>query len=583
MCGILFFLSLISLGSVWGETIAVEKAILDKYVHNNALKYWHSYIRGILSALLQRVPSVKLSCPVENYKYALRFSCVFTRVRNEKGKIWLKSLHTCTGCFNGSNAVIAKAFLNATYPMGMLPSVEAEVLYEGNYYAVNKYTLISEFPCLKFQLHHLFRTNLSLFDVYFSVSEVQNCFYNYIQIASILVERKSKENYCGAYDKVLRYCGLYDKLTCYPESSVANVQFIAGTFVILKARIFYSIIYYNRITSSEKSERYLSLLPNWKIFFAVDEVFLSVYHLKVHHHEQVVLSAPSQFAEHMEVYDGPGSKCKKIQNFESTRNTQLFLSATFQVTMHFLSTLFEQTSSFSISSSKTRISDQFVTNSVSQVNLKFPSSSFCLQDSLLCVIQIETEINSTINITLSSFEYQGDNNPEHCEYSGVALYDVNDGSYQHVHTECIKNHFSREAKTGRQGHEKGRPIVDIFSFQYSLPNYFDSQSIYSKDNTLILVHYYYKEYGFLGVVVSASATTCKVTTKDLCRNRNYMKPSWEEPCLIVQTKRILAPLHETCKMYLERKHSDKTPKVMSITGSGIINGKFWVSLLIIRD
>lgn len=386
--------------------------------------------------------------------------------------------------------------------MGILPPSGATSVQYADYevaYHIKK-DQNQEYLSYHVQLNKLLRLNLTLQDMYFSSKSFcykgDVCFLGHVHVQT---------NFGGNGKVCDRYCGTHASVAIHPQSGTVHVDVRNTAYVVVRVKMFYSIIDSERISTSvgklmcgQVNE------PVWIASFQLFNLSVQIHHIRVAHYRYIVLMTNSEVQRSkIKIYDGPGTSSQPIAA------TSKFVSSSFQIIAHSHVLRFVDVSHNYTSQDQSLVQRFFAPSASNFVSLELCSGLFCF-------VQLHTNLDLRLNVSLSHFLYDGAKNTEDCDYAGIALYDLNyQGKYDVRHLSCVKETIEKHYQAACELQKGGSlyPYHNPYFFnmtttKYIFPGVGDTQLIYSDSNILLLILYSYQEYGVMYLNVSVSAIKC---------------------------------------------------------------------------
>ncbi len=261
----------------------------------------------------------------------------------------------------------------------------------------------------------------------------------------------------------------------------------------------------------------------------------------------------------IELHDGPGTRCKILSPVRQNENKVVFITSSFQSVVYFLHQ--HQDRLFQFFGQKLNVTAQ--KHTLKKGNKFFGHVINCQSDKL-CMTEFETEDSFTLNVTLSHFEYKGENHKHDCSYGGVSLYSVAKSGHKYIDTVCVT-----EYRSWSYSHvlKNGLPLIgNISSNQYKFPKSTDTRVFYSKTNRLLLVWYSWKVYGsfrFKAFVKPMSCVNAQLTRR---YNRGAYLMPWHRKCSFFQTN--FSRVENKYFKFPEMRYGDEAQVIVS----GILKG-----------
>lgn len=321
-----------------------------------------------------------------------------------------------------------------------------------------------------FDIHPAYSLNFTFHFIYFSSVTINYCFFGSLSIT-----------YLKGNQQILSHflCGIHPKFVLYLESekTVFTVKYLG--YVLHDTEAFFQIQNTDQLISVSKSgSRTLSsdFCPVYQ--FKRHKSTLQVFRISVARFRQLVLYTQNMEQAYV-LHDGPGflSAQHKFKN-------NVFVCSTFQCTLsHFgVNAVVNYTVSHK---NMTCFTIEIGQNQTTIVN----NQQLCGNYSQ-CLVQIFTSNISHVNASIISLNFTGQENTMDCLYGGLSFFE---NDTQHI---CPEHQ-----PVGNQ--EKGT-----------------IKPAYSRDESLLLALYQYKEYGRFSFTFEISSTRCKILSLDPCEKDN---------------------------------------------------------------
>lgn len=305
-------------------------------------------------------------------------------------------------------------------------------------------------------------------------------------------------------DHVGTFYGKQTNILFVAKFNVVYVNISVHSQVSYYIRFDYSVVdnnlFYNFF--SLKEEKKYVMHSTWA-FYQPQNYQIHLFVLSTNKYRRVEVKFEKRFClrnPYLKIFDGPGSLSKIIRS-KKRSFTCVFPLTGFHSLIHK-----KTTDNFYYSYRIMKCPHMKILRNTSFL---FDSTEECLKDSKICCIDFETSANLHINATIQKLNYTGVENDAQCSFSGLTANSIfHDKSYEEISTVC--EHF--------KGFYKYRPL-------------------YSKESSMRLILYSYKEYGQLSAKILVSATGCKPVERNPCRRTLHCKIMFlaEDECWIVQT------------------------------------------------
>ena len=354
---------------------------------------------------------------------------------------------------------------------------------------------------LMFSLHELMRLNITFTLIHISYMNLYRCFIGKVEVNAYLLDLTSHK----IYDiHKTEYCGIHSYVINYPAYRFVEIKTSVHAAVQYNVSLSFSIIDQKLLKSSEEnynkeSKVFRNLILHTSYFnsdiFTI--VFISTMKTKF-----ISLQLPGTYDSIISVFDGPGLLSKKVRPVTKFSVTQ-FSSSSFQCTVIIKGKL---------NSIKEMIFSDINIHDVCRVvvrnnetNVFMYTKDICHLQPVICVINVSSQMNHRVNLTISEIQHIGPNNLK-CQYAGISVFDSNTPYLTEVKTLC---HSFKGVKY---------------------------QSFYSKNASfLIFMIYMYKEYGKINITIYLSQTKCRPITINVCSFDIPCEYSQNKLCLNLQT------------------------------------------------
>ena len=490
--------------TILGETI-IDHDILKTHAFVNAPKYWFHYIRHFLynviskhnysvdtqiflklaKQLLKKSKRMKILVPnCDDFllnKECSGPNCVYFRMRAKcsmKEPIPVVQRQYTVGERNHASSLYGAIFNSEEI---IIPPVGGRRVHE---------TIISEFTTLhqidhhfifKLQLH--LRLNMMFHHIHIIHSLKFRCKPGYIKIITLSVENQV-------------YCGLLSNFIVIPPDN----ELIAIKLKTYIERVYFDVEFDfsvtdpDRITSETTRQGDILRFSSWVVYFPQTGLFLQRLILKMKQFISFKITVMLTIDMRVDVYDGPGLLCSKINpdttNVQQQQIIQIYFTSSFQSVIYIRS-LYSTTNVNDTKGIIDYISHKhFISKNISLMEDDFYKLSNyddkCTSKNPVCIIQLQTKQWLYFNITIRNMSH---NYPigSLCNYGGVSVYDIINGKHQPVSKLCYVH--------------QGNYIY---------------QNIYTNSSTAELVIYSYIEYGLFNITLDVTTTRCQVFTIDVC-------------------------------------------------------------------
>ncbi len=370
------------------------------------------------------------------------------------------------------------------------------------------------FYTYKFNLDERLRLNLTLQRIYFSVHT-----YLYCQGGYIGVRHKNI---------LVRYCGVISQISSYSQSNDPTIEVRTYAFVTVNVHMSFTIMDHRLIETWSCEKTYESVQTSYPTIIQCPSkgIYLSSLHIKVEHYRHlVVLCNMSQ--HQVKTHDGPGKRSAPLRKLDKVQNkeVQKFLSSTHQVVIFYVSQMTIQKHSTKhmnfYSESDAPLAVDVGHNSTTWI---LPNTAMC-NKSNSCILKLQARNAHVLNLTLNAWEYQGIFNTENCSFAGLAIYDKFLTSFHLINTFCVRHHHARSFHRGSyvMPGPRGTRSTVIFvaynatCYEHDFPRHYDTKTVYSTSDTVMVALYFYKEYGTMTLNLIVRTTECKIISLDICK------------------------------------------------------------------
>ncbi len=392
-----------------------------------------------------------------------------------------------------------------------------------------------------FHTHKLLRINVTVLELDTLSSSTAKCTLDFVSVQCF-----------PATNNQLEFCGKRSLINIYPVSNIVQVK--EHFYVPLKSKrlqFVYSVMDLLTMVSLPLSSRAAALYGHSALllhtYSFAEGVVSQEYLLTARHFEHFVITVLESQKTHVEIWDGPGKRSKKISGTNSSTEGVFSSSAFLAFVLRRWSWGTNQTLAFSTKS----LQCSTVLSVDTEKQLSFP---YLNMNKVHC-ITTRAPANLTLNVTFSGYQTQGDDaNGAQCQWAGVAAYNKPDDEdhFQLITVECVKvlegHSFEPVCSCAAQQrfsllvhtNEKHKTLIaqSNKNKDFVHPTVNSIKSVYSTTNTVVLIWYSFVEYGSLSLNVSLSTTTCKATTVEV----GSLDPDMD------------IPLPTTCSVYFSVEH-----------------------------
>ena len=327
-------------------------------------------------------------------------------------------------------------------------------------------TFVNDNETLQYNLDYRLRLNLTFHYIHIAYNGLYECFLGSLTVKS--------------FQKSFQYCGVQSGIVNYPHGNHSIIVLrIAekGTLILFKILMSFSVISNNNYENLPAKYTPIGI-PLWVVYLKGKYSILVLrFVISVHKYERVLLYSSLLSPHFIVVYDGPGNLSPKTVISSSLVFEVKSFQCTIDAWIHSDKNYPQQLQNLTYSTQQKEIYKSFQINSQQLLSLKVKNPT---------IVSISTEVNLHINATIKNFNYNGLNDPL-CTFGGLAIYNIFSKSKSEISTECIS----------------------------SKDNY-QHPPIYSKHNSILLVIYFYPEYGNINLSLSISATPCHPVIINTC-------------------------------------------------------------------
>ncbi len=345
-------------------------------------------------------------------------------------------------------------------------------------------------------------------------------------------------------------------------------------------KIFYSLIEHNHLVSLQTQDQYVQLsgLQNHSTIVSLFlQTKISCYELLLttKHFQTICILMNSIADKAIALFDGPGTRCTKIETKLLSNNKLYGLSSTFYVLLNFQCNHSERPIFLQYNSLKDQIDHVF--NITSPQTVALPNGKTCFSNKI-CTLEFQTKQDSNFNITISSMKLFGEKS-EKCRNSGVALYSFVSNEYSLASIECVRFVISRSFQGSCYKDTNNTFYYHLFNhnmYNYSHPQPRHVKSIYSRTNSALFIFFSFQEYANISLKATLTTISCEVISIDRCyfKNSRLRWISWNH-CTIVQSTTDLDQ-HKNCYenlhyVALTMRHKRRYGTVMRVLIKGMIS------------
>ncbi len=409
------------------------------------------------------------------------------------------------------------------------------------------------------------------------------CWPDYVKIETY--------NHRGRSSYSQEYCGFHSQITVYPEHTSVYIG-ISDIFSAFRIKqMFFSVIEPKRIVSvSSKNQAKVSNCQCTKLRTDKQTPMMHyIFHIRVRAHRRISLLLNAFASDTVcQVFDGPGPKSKLLHPYARSRFPS-YTSSKFQAVVQCLHPVLKQMKiKYGHLLNPNHCQEKAVDT---KVTFTLPSTMLCT-DSTFCILTLKAKATQKVNLTLNGFTYVGERNTEHCRYAGVALFTVKEEDI------CVQSLLRVTSTEYCYQTNKTQGIihsVDFVAHSDEYPSHSDHWTSYSENNTLLLVFYYFQEYGNMTVNITATKTFCRIIFFDLCLgalawdNRVFLQNEfgrqsvlpWSEKCFVITMKHYpmsgKAQKKQECSSHLYSEPNTAQGDAMKITTVGSLAGRSSIS------
>ena len=354
-----------------------------------------------------------------------------------------------------------------------------------------------------FRLDEELRLNISFNYIYLS-SGSSDC-----SSGSVTVEKNVKKRQKRQNRPELVYCGQHARFSVYPSLVNFHLKLRAKEMIMYKLSAFFAVMDKFVVINKRVKFRLFRFNPYTTHIFRNKEMLFS-YHLQTRKIDHIILKSGFASDLLLFIHDGPGLMFKMFQS------NMLVETSTFQCVVQIL-TIAER----NITNSRLYDADEAIRfypkklkilryiNLLHDINSEevFIPDSACYPSQ--CVIQIDAESASQINVTASHIRYVGEESLE-CKYAGLVAVEELTDEYKESTTLCSDHVGSRR----------------------------QSRNFYSHNSSLTLVLYWYEPYSVINVTLNISQSACKTV--------------WLDDCMATSLCSPFITHHDECNAYLRK-------------------------------
>ncbi len=348
-----------------------------------------------------------------------------------------------------------------------------------------------------FKLDHHIKLNITFQYIKIMAKSLRTCFIGYVSVED-LTENCMQQKYCGVHSNAVN---------CPPFALVAIVLTIKP-LVTFQMHTLYSVMDKRQVESISHPTN-MSSKPEWAVLFVGTKLWCEKYsfHQEKTHILHIVMVLISGYW--MEIFDGPGTLSQQLRPTSCLGNQRSYLTSSFQCIVFVY-----YTSDF-VPSAHAKSGFQFQVNEQQEDQEIFVNKPTALPQCItfsghVCATKLTAKEHFHISVTVNNLTTSYKRN-ELCTFGGLAAYEGNTSSKAHIVTSC---------------------------FQFS--NVFRDRTIYSSNNSLLIILYSYQVYGSLNISVNISTTTCSKRTIDACTTAGTtVIPLAVDTCVIIQMQNKL--------------------------------------------
>ncbi len=358
-----------------------------------------------------------------------------------------------------------------------------------------------------FNLDKYFTLNLTFQYIYFSSTNINECYFSNLTVfdcekqrnSSVTWRRKESQYTFPISTSIFNFsfCGIHSKAVIYSRCSDVAVVTQLQHYVLHDTKLSYSLVDFQTIVSiSFVSTSNLTRLIKYYIWDndRAAHVLLEVYRVSVHKFQTITGAFSKDFSA--EIHDGPGilSPLLRFSHRNSKKNefrTSSFSCVIFLLIRHNFKTAFTYLAK-DPSPEEVHVVQVLSSGKI----LNFPGCQN-FQKPHFCLLNFTTHPGSKINLSVIDMKYSGQENTANCLYAGISAYENNTG----FSTICVKPDHMLENSPFRD---------DIFKHQ----------TAYSTQSHALVAMYSCELYGNISFVLIASATKCRAVQVNVCEGNN---------------------------------------------------------------
>ena len=285
---------------------------------------------------------------------------------------------------------------------------------------------------------------------------------------------------------MLTYCGQHSQFNAFPGIVKFRLRLAVGKMVLYKFNGIFSVMDTSMV-SNRNLKRKLFFFHPYAVHAFRNEHILFSYHLRTQKNYKIQLHL-SDVHEKMFIYDGPGIQFQQLELYIN------IMVSTFQCVVQ-ISTNNGQILKFNnikFYSKQLEVNRQITFYNSGDINEIFLPDLICLASP--CVIHVQSESGTQINVTISQMKYQGELYLE-CDDAGLVAMEELDDENKESATICS------DYNTNTQ-----------------------SRNFYSQNSSLRLILYWYKPHSFIEVTLNISQTPCGIAWLDDCKMSSICLP-----------------------------------------------------------
>ncbi len=524
---------------------------MHKIAFTNASKHWFKYVERLLLNKLSKAyinTETDLKCVIFVFKKSTKclekrskhFQISSNIIRSEALKLIEKQNK------KKSDIKIAETDVLAGRPVGLAGKLRntSDPIYDLPV-AVNHQWL--------FRLSKALRLNLTFHSVHFDVTTCSAGFWSIMD---------SKRTTLG------RFCGILSEFENFPLVSDLNVLLFSCSGFVYNLTFSFSVIDSHRLhTYFLEAKKKGNTHPSWVWFLHRENIHVERYLLQVEKYSKMTVQMPpsGETQVHLEVYDGPGAKCKRIEPSQK-RHMQsiIYKTSSFQCLIH----------NWSLEGYLIYLPQHISVHQISinsSWRVAWPDDKICSNSVTCAVLVVLVDKTLHLKMMMDHLAYRGIVANKLCDFAGFSTFIVLGGfSYRHISTECFPN--------------------DNTLYKY--------RPLYSEANSCLITVYSFKEYGVISANISMSNTRCFPVNVNLCE-RKTLKTTYirersdqievvvpEGKCVVLQTTHKVIATHcwliyLTSQMYTrELRHvpQHEPGRIIRYQVIGFFSGEFCLSL-----